>query len=378
MIYKKIQLFFNAKKRWTLPEQTEVIFFDINCVDILKNFIPNKTYSVLYTRGEVINLFIFLLARLNPERYFQKYIQSVAPNIVITATDNDDRFYKLKAIFPDIIFIAIQNGHRTERGDIFSRFKKVIFKRSCDYILTFNESIAEEYQKYIDTNTVPIGSFKNNFYQKLNKIGTKLESQILFISQYAEIPDGGEGSYFQKILDRSVSWSEVFEAEKVIMEYLRQFSEMRGIEFSILLRQDMPSSEINFYEKLFKGKRNYSFIKKNSRNSYQIIDNYKYVIGIDSTLLFESFARRNRTAFFPFRERLLGCESCKFGWPKKNISLGQFWTNSTEIGEFFNTMDFIINSSDKEWDEIYKKSVNDIMLFDPGNKKLSSVLKALI
>ena len=70
--------------------------------------------------------------------------------------------------------------------------------------------------------------------------------------------------------------------------------------------------------------------------------------------------------------------SYNFGWPSKLPDSGPFWTNNLDEKKFKHIMEYIKSLSDKNWNKICQNYANELMAFDPGNRRLASVLDQLI
>lgn len=106
-----------------------------------------------------------------------------------------------------------------------------------------------------------------------------------------------------------------------------------------------------------------------------MVDQAQVIVGIDSTLLYESIARGNRTAFFTLRNAF--DPSRKFAWPADYPESGPFWTNKMDVSEFERVMDYITQVSDEDWEAARLKYVKDLMEYDPGNSQFISLMKEL-
>ena len=111
--------------------------------------------------------------------YFTRVIKTVNPKLIITYHDNHINFYKLKKIFPDKKFIAIQNGYRFKKNDIFEKLG-IKENLSCDYIFCFGNAVARLYRSMIKTKTICHGSLKNNIV-KIKEKKKKLISFYFFV-----------------------------------------------------------------------------------------------------------------------------------------------------------------------------------------------------
>ena len=103
------------------------------------------------------------------------------PIYVITFIDNDKRFYQFKKYFNNIKFIAIQNGYRFFKDDLFETIEKSNFILECDEYYCFGDQIKNYLTNKINADCYSIGSLKNNFCKKSDKAE---KTNICYISSY--------------------------------------------------------------------------------------------------------------------------------------------------------------------------------------------------
>jgi surface carbohydrate biosynthesis protein len=375
-IYGLINIFrlvLNAKKVFSNPKKKDILLFDNAGKQLLFNFIDENSTEILYIRGEELNIPIFIASFFSVRRYIKKYILAVSPRYVITYTDNNKLFYKIKFENKNITTIFIQNGLRTEIGDIFSSINIDFDCYQVDYMFVFNSLIADKYKEYIKGNAIVIGSIKNNKVQlKINIQNNKL----LFVSQYTVPPHNNEDMHYVTVRQSAVSWSKLYETDRIIVEHLRDYCIDRNIEFCILGRsQNAQSKEKEFYNKIIKNS-NWLFVENNKmRNVYSVIDDYECIVGIDSTLLYEAFARRKKVVFFSARGQYIGEDVGAFGWPGVFSERGFFWSSIISKDIVYETIGNTIAASKSDWAEIYNNYKNSIMEYDSGNKNVIAVLK---
>ena len=98
--------------------------------------------------------------------YFNHFIKTSSPKLILTAFDYHPIFYKLKKV-TKIKTLMLQKGKRTFSDNIFKN--KIFIKESkpnnyfVDYIFLYNKSTCDNYKKLIKGNYFSIGSFENNF-----------------------------------------------------------------------------------------------------------------------------------------------------------------------------------------------------------------------
>jgi surface carbohydrate biosynthesis protein len=370
-----LKIIFLSKKIFFKPKSSKVLIFDEAGSQLLVKIFKFKNYQILNTRFETINFFILtkvlLRFKFNLLEYYIEYIKNVNPDLIITQTDNNIKFYELKSFFAEKKFVSIQNGLRTRSPrDIFYLLKtlnqKQGFKKkySCDFFFVFNQHIAKEYSKYINAKYIVAGSLRNNLI-KVSK--TIFQKSILFISQYRL-----RSPLFKKF---------GYEVERIILPVISDFCRDNKILFNIL-----PSSkdysklncEIKYYKDILKN-NNFNVIKnKNRDKSYVEVDKYENIIFIDSTLGYEAISRKKKVAIFSLRkvDNILDY----FGWPKKK--------NQSEI-KFNNCISYdkkIINKTlnnlfccnQERWNKNFFPYLKQFMKYDYGNKILKKIIKKIL
>jgi len=363
-----------AKLIWKKPKRADVLIFDRGFdTDVLFEYIDESKSEILCIRGEEINIPVFLLSTFSIDRYIDVYIKFVKPTFIVTFTDNSKFFYKLKSKHLNIIFIFLQNGLRTKLGDIFEELEKIDDDYEVDYMLTFNHAVGKEYCKYIKGESISIGSARNNLFS-YNDVQNR-KKDILYISAFKPYSNNEE-EHWVTVEGKSIKWDIMFSAERLVVQYLSKYCSINKIKLTILGRSSGSAScEYEFYKSLTRG-CNWDFIPNTGKSSsYYLMSQAEYIVGVDSTLLFESFGRGKRTAFFTCRGEIIGADVSQFGWPVKLGSAGPFWSNHINKNEFNRVMDYIMNVHSDEWGTICSQYGPYVMDYDPGNKKIISLFK---
>ena len=373
-----IKLLSYSKKVWRLPEMSQILLFDRSAPVALKSFLNKWNPALLDVRGESINVPIILWALFSKgrmhEAYIDCYVRAVKPSLVVTFIDNNTLFYKFGFRNKHITTLSLQNGSRGI-DEFYLSLKSSINKSEktlySTYALTFGSDLASEYAKYIEGTFIPIGSYLNN------NIAKSLESEqnlIVYISQWH--PHG-----FKK-LGRYYSHKEFFEdADFFVLKFLKSYVNNNHKSLKIILRNFDGANgvnERNYFKRLF-GEHVIFADTKDVNSSYFVIDSAKVVVGIDSTLLYESLARGNRTAFFSFRSKKLEAPGSTFGWPGVYGDEGLFWSNNDNVNAFQRILNYLFEVSDEEWSlELKKFNVNRLMAIDKGNSKLISLIDKVL
>jgi surface carbohydrate biosynthesis protein len=335
--------------------------------------------EVLYVRGEQINVPVLLSCLLGSQKksdaYIDCFIKRVCPRLVITFIDNGLSFYKISQRNSEVKTLFIQNGWRTYYADIFEMLDKwesqLNSSLTVDYMAVFGNCVGDEYRSYIQGETVLIGSIKNNFVpkKKLPQRGV-----LTFISQWQ--PDG------LFLRDAFYSQEDYFgQADRLIINCLVNYAEKTNKRFMIIPRHDKNSDlramEEVYFRSLVGGDLEY--IDMNGLYpSYQAADASEVVVGVDTTLVYESIARGNKTAVFSIRTALLGdpLTSMIYGWPGDFANEGPFWTKNPDPDSFTRILDYLFEVDDVQWQkDVEATNFSSLMVYDPGNSMLKATFE---
>ena len=367
--FNNLKVFFRYiyKSKWKikLPKKNKFILVDGDYNPFVK-YIKKKDITVLYRRGEEINLNILLKClfklKFSTLDYCDEFIRHVSPKLILTAFDYHTIFYKLSKK-TGIKTLMLQKGQRGNVSGIISNSNYYFPKNSknffyVDYVLLYNNTVKKFYSKRISGNFFEIGSFENNF----SKINSKRQKkEIVFISNYSH------------------STKNKCENEDTVAFYLNELAKKNNIRFNILPRyRNNPQiliREKNFYNKILKDDT--KFILERKMTSYELLLNYKFIFSTYSTLANESLAKGARVGFIMYKSSKNPIFSYRFGSFSKLKTKGLFWTcfsklNIKEINRVFN---FVIKTKEETWNiktEFFKKK---IMNFDYDNKQFKSIIK---
>ena len=308
------------------PLKNKILFIGSHNVDLFEKYILKDNHSI-YEFGR-LNLFVFFFSlirryvsnlRLN---YLINYINLTNPDIVITFIDNYHYFYKLKNFFDKKIFISIQNGWRGKLNDFFDeKYDELFDKMEVDFLLTFNDSIGKKFQEKVNCKIIKIGSFRSNIFS-IKKFSKK--NSLAFISSYKK----RDKEYFSFSKNSKILFKDYFLSEKYILDFLSDYCLKNKMELFVIPCQN-NNDEFNFY-KTKKDNKFEMMLKKNRYCSYEYINDFKYQIGTDTTLSYESLFRGNRIGFFNIRKNFISqytndnLECHNFLWPGEVLKEGQF------------------------------------------------------
>ncbi len=384
-MYKKISSFFKilikSKFFFKKPNDSHVIFigkpifhYDLFSKKNFKKLIANH-HNTIAIWGEYFNLQILFRCLLKFKfsiiDYCQEYINQVNPKVVITLLDNNDIIYKLK--LNKIKRIVIQQAYRYG-SNILDFKKKKIDKNSVDYLFVFNKSIGNVYRNELNAKINEIGSFLQNEIN-LNK-NSKILYKYLYISSFRKInkdtPNISPHTSFIKFQDQ----------EKKLIKLLYEYLVKKNQKLFILGGNKFTyDEEHNYYESIIKKNKNWKLIKPKKRHysfPYKCLMKSKNVIGIDSSLLYESLSLKKKTIFFNCRvlDNYL-YKNRNFAWPLKMKNDGAFWTNKLNKKEVASILERIDEMSSIKWNKIVNK-YNYLYSSDKGNKKFREILNKLI
>ena len=357
------------------PQKKDVIIYDYIHSWHAQSFLPkNIKFDVLYTRLEKINLSVFLITLLKfkfkYKDYFQTYINFCNPKLIITFCDNDLRFYQINR--KNLKKISIQNGRRSKVLDMFNlKNNYPYFNLSCDYICVHNFNVGNLYKEIIKTKILALGSFFSNRVS-INKIK---KNYITYISCF-------KPSYLtDEVLCGDIKYTYLKNEDVKILKNLKNYIKKNNETLKIIAKSGNEKflEEKKFYYKIF-GKQNVEVIKnKGHENSFKITDQSKLVIGNDSTMAFECFARGSKVLFiYRFASKKEIFKSKVFFCPNPAMSEGPFWINDGNYFKIDSKIKKLIKLSNKEWSEINFQYKKKIMCFDKNNEILKNKIRKLL
>ena len=392
MLFKKIKLkiilffkiFILAPKIWQKPKKTDILIYDASGSELLLPYFKGRDVSILYTRGEFVNIFCLFCIIFNREfwkgkclsAYLKSYVKATSPILVVTYIDNSHAFYKISKAFPSTKTILVQNGVRDNWLDLIANNTNY----HVDYMCVFGYYVGKYYNKHISGNIIPIGSFTNNEIEKVKK--AKDTDNILFISQWLNKPKTKEPLYID-YKGLPIYWEDFFETETSLLYFLGDWCFVNNKKLVICGREKVKdSSEYEFYiDKLSNSKCSWEFIpRKDHQNSYKLLDSAQIVVSIDSTLGYESISRGNKTAIFSIRGSYIDNNFRKFGWPNVFPENGPFWTNSkTRLGfQLTSIMNLLNKSNPEDWNKIYQSYAEKLVQHDPKNEIFRKLINKIL
>jgi len=380
-IPKSFVHFWHSKKVWRKPRKAEVLIYDRAGSEALLTYIDPKSVAILDVRGESLNLYVLFKCfsnwKLSQTNYIVQYLKCVKASVVLTFVDNSPAFYLLKNHQKHLITVFVQNGWRTETGDVFGFLKnqtKFRNKYKVDYMFVFGDAIGREYSKYIDGTAISIGSFRNNLYEVKTH---KTPKSVLFISQYRP-PPSPESKPIYIYENRAVLWKQFYSAEEFLLPLLQTYCLQNELELKICMYgSDQTKQERNYFRSLLENETFELLKRSDPYSSYKNVDAAGVVVFVDTTLGYEALARGKKTAAFTLRGKLVGSDSFNFGWPADLPEKGPFWSNYADEGEVERVMDYITTVNNVEWEQTSRRYVSELIEYDLGNTRFLDLMREL-
>jgi surface carbohydrate biosynthesis protein len=376
--WKIFRHFIFSKMVWTWPKKSDVLIFDASNQDLLLRFLEPWSPETLYVRGEQINMRVLIASIFKSggktDAYVDCFIRKVCPRLVVTYVDNNVNFLTISQRHPDVKTLFIQNGARSYYADLFEALDEmdpssIKSDLKVDYMLSSGCIIGSEYARYISGTVVPVGSIKNNLVPKSQ---TMQKGLIAFISTWQELSFELCGKHYTE-------HTYLAPVDRTIISNLLRYSKERNKRLVIIPRNPRHSELRDQEEEHFRELLNQEpeFIDSpEPYSSYQASDMADVVVGVDSTLGYESIARGNKTAIFTIRGEFLGLKGFSYGWPANFPEEGSFWTNKSSSTTFFRILDYLFSVDDAQWSK--EVNISSLMVYDPGNSLLKSTLEKVL
>ncbi len=354
------------------PKIKEILLIDKLSEELLFNSIFKKRYEILHSKKYQINLFILFksIFKLNllsfHENYTYEYIRQVKPKIVISFKDNDIFFYKLKNIFKNIKFVSVQNGFRHKNETFFNSLyeeKKKKIKLAVDYYFLFGRNNVNKLKQFIKFTPKILGSFRNNKVSLSNKRSKK--NSVLFVSNFRlkKVKFDKRGYNVEKRILSSVK------------DFCNKYKLYLNIAGSTITYQ---SSEKDYLiSDLKKDNLKYIVKRNNLRAAYDLVDKHDLIIFIDSTLGYESIARKKKIASFSCRKKDNNLIR-PFGFPNTKKFNNFFYSHSDTKKEVFRVLKNTFFISNKKWVKYYFPELRDLISYNQNNKLFYKTIKNIL
>jgi surface carbohydrate biosynthesis protein len=369
-----------SKWVWVWPKQSDILIFDACNQDLLLQFLDPWSVETLYVRGEQTNMRVLISSIFKSgdktEAYLDHFISKVSPRLVITFIDNNINFIKISHRHSNVKTLLIQNGWRFYYEDLCEALDKIdptmLEKLKVDYMMLFGCLVGEEYSKYIAGAVVPIGSVKSNLIPKSPDME---KGVIAYISTWQKISSKLKGKlYTEKTY--------LIPVDRTIISNLLHYSKEKNKRLMIIPRNPKHSELRDQEEKHFRELLDQEpefFDQLGPYPSYRALDYAEVVVGVDSTLCYESIARGNKTAIFSIRGELLGLRGFSYGWPENFPDEGSFWTNKPCPENFYRILDYLFSVEYVQWQkDVEATNFSSLMKYDKGNSVFKSTLEKIM
>ena len=368
------------KLRWRLlpPRRANVLLYFVTGSEVIKPYFAKNEFEVLDLREKEVNISVALLCLfdrdLSAQNYADKYIGFVKPKLILTFIDNFPPYFRLKKQFPNIRTILIQNGIRSEHGDLFGALPKnsELKDNHVDHMFVFGKAVGEAYGKFISGEVVPIGSFRNNLSPRKNS-----KSQtIAYISTYRPeisekfiVPDSAPAN--------PVSYQAITARRERTISFIAEYCKQHNRQFVIIGKSENFDAEKRYYQNLL---QNYSWKlepRRLSMSSYEVLNESEIVVFTSSSLGYESLARGIKTAAFLVDAELLNVQALKFGWPAVFADDGEFWTHQLDEKRFAEILDYLTSVSQSDWERVCSETMKDIITYDENNSQFVAMVQSM-
>ena len=361
-----------ARLRWRFkkPKQRDVLLYFKTGAEVISSYFEPNEFQVLDLRESEVNFAIAircLLTRdLSSDSYAREFIKAAKPKLILTFIDNFPPYYLLKNEFPEIIVWLIQNGVRSDQGDLFGLLKATSPRSNykVDKMYVFGTAIGKKYLDYISGETVVHGSLKNN----LVPISPPKKNTVAYISTYRP---GQKRSFVvpESRPEQPITYQQIVTRRETVVLWLAEYCTENQLQLKIVGKDENPKGEESYYRSLLQNCKFEFVAREMTSSSYEAIDSSEIVVFTSSTLGYESLARGKRTAALMLDARIIGSEALRFGWPAELQDDGPFWTHQLSEARLREIMDFLREVDDAEWDKIRTQTIKDVIVFDPDNSK---------
>ena len=371
-----------------LGQKNQVALFDASGLSLLSKFIDQRDITIIDV--EQINVFAALRMLASGKKsffdYTVAYLKIFKPRFVFTFIDNNVDFYKIASLFPEIKFIAIQNGLRANYanqsgGGFFDVLKRESLNSelSAHAICVFGKSSGDQYAKFIRAKQIITGSLKNNSIGE--DVSTAPKFDVVMISQHSpfQIPNSEARFYFG---DQSISTAEFYLIEQRVVKFLSERAARTNQSFAVLgKRTDANPFERDFFTSAAKPYPAHFFPRTSESSTYEFCKSASLVVTVDSAIGHEFLGRGKKVVFLSgrisavYEELSREIHDTDFGYPLELGASGPFWTNNADESEFERIVESVQTMSDAQWASAISPYNDLLMAYQPGNSAFIQMLQ---
>lgn len=376
-ILKIFKFFIKKKYYFDLPSTKRLVLINSAGYKYLNQALDEELYLIDLNKSLnlqiIIKVFFKCLLKKNLDPYVEEYLEHLKPEAVFCYAHNYMQFFRINKN-KNIKYIVIQNG-KNHGNSLFSVFdkKKTSKNFKCDLFFCHGEYDKKICEKLVKAKYIKIGSFLNNSIKKQKK---KYKKTICYLSTYRNLKNQSYSSSHS--MGKDMSFEDWYKIDRIIVNFLSEYCKEKKFKLKILGSTN-PVGKLSFNEDIFYKKniklKNWNYLpKKTFKTNYINIDENEITCFIDSSLGYESMARKNKVAIFAARGDF--CKIPNFSFhdnylPKK----GLFWTSVFDQKKFRQILDSLIKIKKNNWEKELKKYNETIIKFDQGNKIFFNTLK---
>ena len=299
------RLLFNSKLIFRKPQNVELVFFGAPENSALIEKLFSEDYLVLDpTYNSTIHFRDLLLALLRKpfdqtsltSLYFESFVRRLKPSKVVTFTDNNLDFYRVREKVRDMkaSFFVFQNGNR-----FVSQWPSKPVFRPGDAAFLLTEDYADYFRRNIagGAQVFATGKINDLFEDSNSLVMPGREKKIALISQWREtVPDFNLSG---------VVGLDYYSPERAYIPKALWIATTLGLKLEILgAAKDLDNQareKVAYREVLGAQGWSYSPNPPNQSN-LQKIKNYELFLCFDSTLGYELLQRLGKVLFFEMSE----------------------------------------------------------------------------
>jgi surface carbohydrate biosynthesis protein len=377
------------KLSFAFPKGKQIALFDESGINILKSYVYPKDICIIDVG--TVNVFAFLRMLFAGKKslfsYTVAYLKLFKPSFVFTFIDNNVDFYRLSNLFPEIKFIAIQNGLRANYSNqIGNGFFDVLNKASQEAdlsahaICVFGKASGDQFAEYIRTKPIITGSLKNNMVGEVDSTAQNFD--IVFISQHSpfQIENSKTRFYFG---DQSLSASEFHAIEQRVVRFLAERSIRTNQSLAVLGKRSDSSPFEREYFVSAADPAPVHFIPRTSEfSTYEFCKSASLIVTVDSAVGHEFLGRGKKVVFLSGRMNAVSeklsyqIRDTDFGFPLELGTTGPFWTNTANESEFERVIGSVQSMSDAQWATAISPYNDVLMAYQPGNSAFIQMLRS--
>ena len=367
--------------------RAEIVIFDKAGSETLEPCLPSSSQFVIHVRGEIFHadpltqlLRIYFLLRTGRPyfSYFCSLVAQIRPKVLVTFIDNTVAFHELSNTFPEIRFMAIQNGWRFP--SVPNHLGNSGRYRSTFFCFGENEVINYRKRGVEFARTMPVGSLKNSISGKACRtsarphlISNHKSRNLAYISQFRPLPEGANAKAKSKerlrsdlkavgpdvdvsVYQQNIEPAAIRESERLNVQWLLKFQSRSNqesiVDISILRASRTPEaftldSEWEYFAGFGVPDRRTLKRKSGIFDNYESIRHADVVISSGSTLALEALGMGKRVLITqPVASQY---QAPDFEVPWWQINLG--------YDDFSNSLKDLLCMTDKEFSHLYAREI---------------------